>query len=188
MPGTMEVVRDAGRARAALSPLRARILDALSEPDSASGVARRLGLARQKVNYHLRQLEDHGLVALVEERPRRGTVERIVRRTSDQLVLDPELLQARRPATAEVWSGHALVAAATDAVRAVGALLEGAGSAAVPTATAVADVTFADPAAVERFVEEFAVLCARHDRPRARRGRRLRVSLLAHPTHPEETA
>ena len=59
-------------AAAMLDPLRARILAALVEPGSASTLAADLGVSRQKVNYHLRALEEHGLVELVEERPRRG--------------------------------------------------------------------------------------------------------------------
>ena len=35
-------------------------------------VAKALDEPRQRVNYHLRALEDHGLVRLVEQRQRRG--------------------------------------------------------------------------------------------------------------------
>ena len=38
-------------------PMRLRILESLAGPDTAAGVARRLRVARQKVNYHLRALE-----------------------------------------------------------------------------------------------------------------------------------
>ena len=63
---------------AVLDPLRAKVLAALAEPGSATTVAGALGEPRQKVNYHLRTLEDHGLVRLVEERPRRGLTERVM--------------------------------------------------------------------------------------------------------------
>ncbi|NIP81922.1 MAG: helix-turn-helix domain-containing protein, partial [Gemmatimonadetes bacterium] len=57
-----------------------RLLDALLErPDSAVGLARRLGDTRQRLNYHLRVLEGAGLVELEEERPRRGVRERVMR-------------------------------------------------------------------------------------------------------------
>lgn len=46
----------------------------------ATTVARSLGLCRQRVAYHVRQLETHGYVELVREEPRRGCIERIVRR------------------------------------------------------------------------------------------------------------
>ena len=39
-----------------------RLLAELAQPGSASALAAKVGLARQKVNYHLRALERHGLV------------------------------------------------------------------------------------------------------------------------------
>ena len=51
-----------------------RLLAELAQPASASNtLAARLGLARQKVNYHLRALELHGLVELVAERRKWAT-------------------------------------------------------------------------------------------------------------------
>lgn len=173
---------DAAAAASALSPMRRAVLAALAEPDSATGVARRLDLPRQKVNYHLRVLEDLGLVELVEERQRRGRIERIVRRTATDVVLDPGLVEAAdRTYDGEQGSAAALVAAAADAIRAVGKLMARDRDVPVPTATVVVDVRFAKPSDVRAFAEEFAQLCARYDRPRATKGRRFRVALLAHP-------
>ena len=64
----LEVVRQPDAAAALLDPVRQRLLAELAEPDSASGLARRLRLPRQRINYHLRALESAGLVELVEER------------------------------------------------------------------------------------------------------------------------
>ena len=50
----MQVIDEADVAAAALDPLRARVLEALAEPGSASSVAAALAEPRQKVNYHLR--------------------------------------------------------------------------------------------------------------------------------------
>ena len=50
----VEVIDDPGAAVVALDPVRARLLSELSEPASAAALAARLGLGRQKVNYHLR--------------------------------------------------------------------------------------------------------------------------------------
>ena len=63
----LDVIDQPAAAVAALDPVRGRILAELAEPGSASTVAAALGLPRQQVNYHLRTLEQHGLVALVEE-------------------------------------------------------------------------------------------------------------------------
>ena len=58
----VEVIEDAEAAAAALDPVRARLLAELAVPASAAGLAARVGITRQKVNYHLRTLEAHGLV------------------------------------------------------------------------------------------------------------------------------
>ena len=63
----VEVIESAAAAASALDPVRARLLAELAVPASAAGLAARVGIARQKVNYHLRSLEEHGLVRFVEE-------------------------------------------------------------------------------------------------------------------------
>ena len=149
--------------------MRQRVLGELGEPRSASEVAAALGLARQKVAYHFGVLARHGLIELVEERRRRGFVERVFRR-AEAVVLAPDLL-AR-----DLRSRDALVAAASDAIRAAGRPQ--------PTATLVTDVTFAMPADVTAFLEEVAGVAAKYDQGS---GRRLRISVLAHPA-PEQGA
>ena len=62
----VEVIESAEAAAAALDPVRARLLGELTVPSSAAGLANRVGLARQKVSYHLKALEAHGLVELAE--------------------------------------------------------------------------------------------------------------------------
>src|SRR5437764_14580342 len=74
--------RHVSHAAVALSPFRLRLLTGLQEPESASGLARRLGLPRQQVNYHLRELERAGFIEMAESRQRRGCTERIMRLTS----------------------------------------------------------------------------------------------------------
>ena len=59
----VEVIDDPAAATAALEPVRGRLLANLGQPASAAVLAGRLGIARQKVNYHLRTLESHGLSA-----------------------------------------------------------------------------------------------------------------------------
>src|SRR4249919_3621424 len=74
----IEVIEDPAAAEASLDPIRTRILLELAEPGSATQLAARVGLPRQKVNYHLKALERHGLVELVEERRRGNVTERIL--------------------------------------------------------------------------------------------------------------
>jgi DNA-binding transcriptional ArsR family regulator len=76
-PHRVSVLSESHRLAAVLSPIRRQVLQSLDTPDSATGIARRLGLARQKVNYHLRELERAGFVEMDEQRQRRGCVERL---------------------------------------------------------------------------------------------------------------
>lgn len=74
----VEVIEDPAAAAVALDPVRARLLAELTEPASAASLAERVGLARQKVNYHLRTLEAHGLVEPAGERRWGGLTERLL--------------------------------------------------------------------------------------------------------------
>jgi DNA-binding transcriptional ArsR family regulator len=90
----IHVLEDPAAVEAALDPIRASILDALREPGSAATVAAVVGLTRQKVNYHLKTLEAHGLVEPAETRAWGGITERFVRRSARHLVVSPDVLQS----------------------------------------------------------------------------------------------
>src|ERR671918_2132281 len=85
----VEVIDDPAAATVALEPVRSRLLSELAEPASAATLAARLGLARQKVNYHLRALETHGLVRLAEKRRWGGLTERLLVATAASYVVSP---------------------------------------------------------------------------------------------------
>jgi len=87
-----DLVADMNRASALLHPLRLRILDALREPDSASGLARRFHMPRQKMNYHVRELARAHFLERAGQRRRRNMIERRYRTTAQGYVLSPELL------------------------------------------------------------------------------------------------
>src|SRR5918993_5212722 len=88
----IHVIDNPAAAVAALEPTRARILSELAQPSSAANLATRVGLTRQKVNYHLRALEDHGLVRLAEERKWGGLTERLLVATAASYVVSPDAL------------------------------------------------------------------------------------------------
>jgi predicted ArsR family transcriptional regulator len=120
---TVEVIVDPAAAVAALDPTRARLLAALTEPGSASSLALALELPRQKVNYHLRLLESHGLVRFVEERRRRGLTENLFVATAASYLVSPAALgeAAGDPvALADRLSAQYLLALAARIVREVG--------------------------------------------------------------------
>src|ERR1700687_5697437 len=120
------VIEDASAAEVSLDPIRARMLAELAEPHTATTLAARLGLARQKVNYHVKTLEQHGLVELVEER-RKGTMpERVVQPPAAASVISPAALAAVAPDPArspDRLSARWLLALAARLVRETGALL-----------------------------------------------------------------
>ncbi len=87
-----DLVADMSRASALLHPLRLRILDALREPDSASGLARRFRMPRQKMNYHVRELARTHFLERAGQRRRRNMIERRYRTVAQGYVLSPELL------------------------------------------------------------------------------------------------
>ena len=88
----VEVIEDPAAASAALDPIRGRIIAELSQPASAAALAGRLGIARQKVNYHLRALESHGLVRQAETRQWGGIVERRMVATAHSYLVSPAAL------------------------------------------------------------------------------------------------
>ncbi|MGE5815734.1 MAG: ArsR/SmtB family transcription factor [Acidobacteriota bacterium] len=89
---SIAVVADQPAASALIHPLRLKILDALREPDSASGVARRLDLPRQRVNYHVRELARAGFLERAGQRRRGNMIERRYVASARSYVLSPELL------------------------------------------------------------------------------------------------
>jgi DNA-binding transcriptional ArsR family regulator len=124
----VRVLTDAAAVEAALDPMRASILDALAEPGSATTVAAAVGSTRQKVNYHLKALEAHGLVTPAEERAWGGITERFVRRTARHLVVAPDVLQpaaADPNDVADRLSAAYLIAVNARTVSEVGAMVTG---------------------------------------------------------------
>src|ERR1700754_535472 len=132
------VIEDPAAAAAWLDPMRSRLLAALAEPASAAMLAARVGLARQKVNYHLRALEQHGLIELVEERRKGNVTERVMRATAAAYVISPVALAAVSPdpaMTPDRLSARWLLAVAARLVQDVGELITGAGPARQPGGT-----------------------------------------------------
>lgn len=181
---SLAVLSEPAQAAALLHPVRRRLLAELDQPDSAAGLARRLGLPRQRINYHLRELEKDGLVEPVEERRRGNCVERLVRATARGWVISPAALGplAADPATVEDRHSSAwLVALAARALREVAALRDAAAQAGRPLPTLgleteVRFATAADRAAfTAELVQRTAELVARYHTDTAPGGRRFRL-------------
>lgn len=186
----LNVIADAGGAAAMLHPLRMQLLSALREPGSAASLAGRLGLPRQKVNYHLRALERHGLVELVEERRKGNCNERILRATARQYVISPETVGALAADPAQIrdrFSSAYLTALVARALRDLGILRERADRAgkALATFSLQADVRFASPERRSAFTRDLARLVAglveKYHDDRSEQGRSFRFLLGAYP-------
>ena len=185
------VISIAEVAESSLDPTRSRLLAALRDPGSATTLAARLDLPRQKVNYHLRELERHGLVELVEERRRGNMTERIMRATAMSYVISPDALGAVAPDPrrgVDQLSARWLLAVASRLVQDVGTLIDRASRARKPLATFTIDteVTFATPGTRSAFAEELALIVARlvaqYDAPASAGGRPHRIVLALHPS------
>jgi DNA-binding transcriptional ArsR family regulator len=182
------VIDEPAAAEAALDPVRARLLDELAAaPASAAGVAARLGLPRQKVNYHLNVLEAHGLVELAEVRARGGLKERVLRATAACYVVSPAAIGAngaRPEQVSDRLSAGYLTTLAGRTVHEVGALARAAEAAGqrLPTFTIDTEVGFASAEDRDAFANGLTAavldLVARYHHDD---GRRYRVVVGAHP-------
>jgi DNA-binding transcriptional ArsR family regulator len=185
------VIENPSAAEVSLDPVRARLLAELAAPSSATMLAERVGLSRQQVNYHLKTLERHGLVELVEERRKGNMTERLMQATASSYVISPAALSPVQPDPArspDQRSAYWLLALAARLVRDVGELLIGASRARKRVATFAIDgeVRFASAADRSAFAEELAQtvtgLVAKYHDQHAERGRDHRVVVAIHPS------
>jgi DNA-binding transcriptional ArsR family regulator len=190
------VIEDPAVAAVSLDPMRARLLAELAEPASATMLAGRVDLARQKVNYHLKTLEQHGLVELVEERRKGNVNERMMRATAASYVISPAALAALQPDPSRApdrLSARWLLALAAQLVRDVGALITGATKAnkRVATFAIEGNVRFASAADRAAFAEELATavtaLVGKYHDETAKGGRDHRVIVAVHPAVKTDT-
>lgn len=196
---TVPVVRDVAviddRAAAAvtLDATRARLLAELVAPGSATTLAATLGVPRQKVNYHLRALEEHGLVELVEERRKGNCTERVMRASAASYVISPAVLAEVQPdprREPDRLSARWLLALAAQLVRDVGVLLARSRTANKHIATYAIDgeVRFASAADRAAFAAELTdavtALVGKYHDDSAPGGRPHRLVVAVHPAVP----
>lgn len=190
----LEVIQQPDVAALALDPVKSRILAALTTPGSAASLASQVGLTRQKVNYHLRVLEEHHLVEPVEERRWGGLKERRVVATAASYVVSPAALGpiAADPArTSDRLSASYLIAVGARLVREVGELWQRARKSEQRLATLTIDtvIHFKSPADRAAFTSELAdaiaALAARYHDKKATGARPHRLVVAAYPAPKE---
>jgi DNA-binding transcriptional ArsR family regulator len=186
----LEVIDEPTRAGALLDPLRSRMLAHLAHPASAAALATELGVPRQKANYHLRELERHGLVTFVEERRKRGMTERVMQATALSYVISPTAVAEVQPDPdqhPDRLSGRWLIALASRIVKEVGSMLGDASSSGKRLATFALDgeIRFATAADRSAFAEELTsavtALVGKYHDETAPRGRTHRILVAIHP-------
>jgi DNA-binding transcriptional ArsR family regulator len=195
----IQVIDDPAVATVALEPTRSRLLSELAAPASAATLATRVGLARQKVNYHLRALEAHGLVRLAGERQWGGLTERLLVATAASYVVSPSALgpiAVDPDRDVDRLSASYLIALGARVVREVGDLVRRAAAARKRLATLAVDteVRFRSPTDRAAFSAELAEaitkLVAKYHDESAPGGRVHRLVVVAHPlprpSEPEE--
>jgi DNA-binding transcriptional ArsR family regulator len=191
----VEVIADPAAAVSALDPVRSRLLAELTAPASAAALASRVGIARQKVNYHLRALEDHSLVTPAGERQWGGLKERLLVATAASYVVSPAALGpvAADPGRAnDRLSASYLIALAARAVREVGELWGAARAKDKRLATLSIDtaIRFRSPGDRAAFTRELSEavtsLVARYHDESDPRGRGYRLVVAAYPKPKED--
>jgi DNA-binding transcriptional ArsR family regulator len=186
----IHVIDDPTAAMVALEPMRSRLLSELVVPASAATLATRVGLARQKVNYHLRALETHGLVRLAQERKWGGLTERLLVATAVSYVVSPSALgPVAADPTREIdrLSASYLVALGARVVREVGDLVHRAKETGKRLATLAVDTEIRFRTATDRaafsseLTEAITRLVAKYHDASAPGGRAHRLVVVAHP-------
>lgn len=177
-------------ARVLLDETRLAILERLAEPGSAASLEPQLGVPRQRLNYHLHELERTGLVVVEHERRRGSVRERSYRRSSASYAISTAALGplgVRPDVVQDRFSSAYQIAVASQAVAELGALRASAAKAdkAMPTLTMEVEVRFADPETRSAFAQELAdvlaALVRRYHDDRSRTGRTYRFYLGAYP-------
>jgi DNA-binding transcriptional ArsR family regulator len=186
----IQVIDDPAAATVALEPTRSRLLSELVAPASAATLATRVGLTRQKVNYHLNALEEHGLVRLAHERKWGGLTERLLVATAASYVVSPSAsgpFAVDPNREADRLSASYVIALAARVVREVGELVRRAKEAGKRLATLSVDteIRFRSPTDRAAFSSELAEaitkLVSKYHDESAPGGRAHRLVVVAHP-------
>jgi biotin operon repressor len=186
----VEVISEPAAAAAALDPVRTRLLAELQTPASAATLAGRVGLSRQKVNYHLNKLQAHGLVEETDTRRWGGLTERLLVATAAAYVVSPEAMgdaSSNPTRLRDRLSAAYLIALAARVVREVGSMNRNAlrEDKRLPVLGMDTDIRFASPADRAAFAEDLtaavAQLVSKYHDTDAPDGRWQRLVVAVHP-------
>jgi DNA-binding transcriptional ArsR family regulator len=192
----VEVIADPATASVALEPVRSRLLAELVQPASAASLATRLGLTRQKINYHLTALETHRLVRMAGQRKWGGLTERLLVATAASYIVSPQALgpvAVDPDRNADRLSAGYLIALGARIVHEVSTLVHRSAEAnqRLPSLSVDTEIRFKSPADRAAFSHDLTraitQLVAHYHDAAAPGGRRHRLVVVAHPIPLEST-
>jgi hypothetical protein len=172
-------------------PLRPRIVALAAEPASASELAVRLGLPRQRVNYHVRQLAKARFLRRAGEVRKRNLIEQRYVATARSYVFAPDVLgplAAERAAAEDAFSAARLVALAAEAQADVSHAVSAAAAQGkrLATLSLAADIRFESAAQRDAFTAALQAaivdVIGRHTSPAQGGGRPFRLVLGCYPS------
>lgn len=190
----LEPVTDQDRAAILMQPLRVEILKQAQQPASASEIARQLDMPRQKINYHLKALEDAGFLRLFEERMKRNMVERLYVASARAYLISPSILGSLNPHFHHLkdrFSAGYLLALAGQTISDLTYMVEMAADRGqrLSTLSIVSDIRFENADQRTQFTQELqnaiAEVIDRYTSPDDSSGRPYRLILGVYPTPPE---
>src|SRR5262245_22599988 len=171
-------------------PLRPRLVALAAEPVSASELAAKVGLSRQRVNYHVRQLARARSLRRAGQVRKRNLIEQRYVATARAYVLAPEVLgplAADRAPAEDAFSAARLVALASEAQTDVSHAVAAAAAQGkrLATLSMSADIRFESADEREAFTHalQSAVIdvIARHTSPAPASGRPYRLVVGCYP-------
>ncbi|MDR6225199.1 helix-turn-helix domain-containing protein [Desmospora profundinema] len=193
MPDILETYRveSAEQAAQLLHPLRGEILSRLTQPASATEVARELGEPPQRINYHMKALEKAGLVQRAGTRQIKNLVEVLylaIARTyilSDTLGLGETERKRLRDQRSLTHLLHVSERIKSDTIRLLDYTDEGRE---IPSAALHTSVCLADETERKQFLEEYVELVRRLAAKYQRdEGTRYNLTLAAYPQPGKES-
>lgn len=186
----IEVVAEAERAHILTHPARLELLQALDQPASPATLAKKLNLPRQRVNYHIRELENQQLIELKEERTKGSVTERIYQRKGRAYALSAKMLGSLQMTAEQVqdkFSANYQIARASQVIDELNVLRLGAEAAQkkLPTLSMDVDVRFAGAKDRNDFAAELSEcvqrLVEKYQDNNSKKGRWFRFYVGAYP-------
>jgi len=187
----VSVVNDVETAAKLLNPIRLQILENLQVPNSASGLSKIIELPRQRINYHLKELEKRGMIDFIEEKRKGNVNERFLRASSKYYLVNIDAvgnLPTDQKDLKDQFSSTYLLAMASHLIDEVATLKTKASSTnkRLSTFSLQTEVRFASVEKLNRFTEELsqtiAKLASEYHDENSTEGRDYKFYLASHPS------